>query len=508
MTPKRNRRTIEIYFVLYLTVLILLIPSKKDKTIGSDSSLISALLEQNFSIAPEKNVLNCRLVSENGESRIVALDSVNTMFAFGNVTDVHYEFTIEDYSLRQTLHISADKTSPTQIFRSQEDSRQGIAKFFWQPIQHEKQNRNFIVKVLAKAKPKLPESIRDENLKQKLKEIVERDGSQLVARAEFSVNVVFIDGGTVLSQNFQQIDTSQKQQSIVIQSLPIQNFNANGNNELNAGVRNPRIEAYAYQSWENSIRIYGANSKNDIKPTVTIIPPKSGDGSAEIAEIRENEIILKGISPATGAMTVKLLAQRLSDGKEISVEFKVVPQAIPAPIIPRLMFPAIEYKFDPQMPMLAGQDMKAVLYDGANVRFESPQGGVFYFTPKESDIGVKFRLERFVNGKRLGETFQIPVIDFPLPEILSADAQGNKLIVKTRSFGKHGGQDNRIVKILTEGNAKHISERYGDYYTDKETNAHVQTFELEKADETKPFKCTLTAVDSRGWKSKSEIAGE
>src|SRR6185369_218302 len=150
--PKR-RRTIEIYFVLYIAALVMLLPSKNTSNLHNSTKLWDDLFKQSFTLHPEKTVLNCRLIADSSGNRIVSLDSSNLIVYTGNVKDVQYEFTVEDQSLRQKLTLVSNQPSINRSFLLYPASEQNGIEFRWHPPEHNRMNRNFVVHVKATASP-------------------------------------------------------------------------------------------------------------------------------------------------------------------------------------------------------------------------------------------------------------------------------------------------------------------------------------------------------------------
>ncbi|HYF03373.1 MAG TPA: hypothetical protein VEC36_08350, partial [Patescibacteria group bacterium] len=153
----RRRRSVDVYFVLYLAALILLLPNVKDEPKAeSGTEFLNYLRElTDFTIQPEKTILTYQIERDSLRIKIISLDSTNAIFYSGDVEDVHYEFFVEDETLRQTLRLASDKPAPTNVFKISDRPEDRAAVFSWRPPANQKSNRFLRVRVRATARPKL-----------------------------------------------------------------------------------------------------------------------------------------------------------------------------------------------------------------------------------------------------------------------------------------------------------------------------------------------------------------
>jgi hypothetical protein len=158
------------------------------------------------------------------------------------------------------------------------------------------------------------------------------------------------------------------------------------------------------------------------------------------------------------------------------------------------MYAGVGYEFDPKLPFVTKQELRATLSLGGKERSVSQQGEKFTFSPDESDIGKTFLFERFVGGKRVGEVYYVKVEEFSAPEIVEVFSQGVDEFVRTRCYGQVNGTDNRVT-LEVKGNLK-VTERFGDRRSDPP--ATLQLFKLSKSDASKPYTGTIRAIDSKG----------
>lgn len=513
----KRRRSIELYFILYLAALILLLPDKKPRT-PQTNDILAEIFQQSFTLQPEKTVLSGRITSDTNGVRIVVLDTANLIVYTGNVRDVRYQFLIEDQMLGQTLRLTSDSASSVPMFRvEQRDDLRG-AKFIWKPAAIASTgSQTYSVRVIATAAPSAPPG------NMALEQIIADAGTRLTAETQFAVNIINVNEParqeqTTFAQNPAggQLQGQQQQPPVQPTTTPLQQppqvivqQNKTPLGDFSVSPFAPNVSTIAYHPWSNKLFISGVQSGADLKRTPTVkIERTGGDigGSAEIAEIRGNEIVIRGVAPSSGVMKVVISAERAADARTASVEFGVQPQPLAQPSVSRIMNPGITYTIQPNIPLLTGADAKAVIYDGGTERISSPQGAVFEFSPDVRDTGKVLMFARIVGGKQIGDKIPIRVENFPPPEILGISRQKNSVQITTRSFGLSGGRENRASVIITEGNAR-SRELYGNFRTDAQSLAHTQVFEIlpKNPDAPLTFRCRVT--DARGVSSPVRSVG-
>ena len=419
----RKKRIIEIYFVLYLAALILLIPSKEEKSINNNGDDKLKVFQLPFSLRAEKTSLNAIYRIDSAGIRIISIDSVNSIFYTGNVEKVDFEFIVEDKYLNQNLVLKSDEQDKSNYFSFYENSSNSSAKFLWKPTVTDRRNKTFIVTVIAKA--------------------ISRDslnfGKIVEDKLQFSLNLSINnenENGLVLSQNNQTIVSSQ----------PAANPSSNSEVIIPQGnlillPRDEIIKTIAYDNWENEITIFGLNPSRDIRKQPDLIISREPDnnigGNAKIAGFTENSVLIRGEAPGYGTLRIKLKLIRHSDGQEVTKEFKVIPQLLEEPKIPTVMYPGITYQIDPKMPFITGKNIVAELRDSQGHTYSKSQNGnSFSFTPSVSDTGKTLYLERYISGNLLGQKYQIKVNYYQKPEIFRiTETAANQIRIYTNSYG-------------------------------------------------------------------------
>ena len=125
-----KRRGAEIYFVLYLSALILLLPGKQEKKSSEAVDAITSLFQQSFSLLPEKNSLLCRITTDSTGASILQLDTSNVLLLTGNVRDITFECIVEDQHNDEVIHVASKEGEHFSIVY---DSTKKLVFFSWHP---------------------------------------------------------------------------------------------------------------------------------------------------------------------------------------------------------------------------------------------------------------------------------------------------------------------------------------------------------------------------------------
>jgi hypothetical protein len=115
-----KRKSIEIYFILYLAALVILVPSQKEKNSEMPTVAINKM-DFPFVIKAEKPMLICKISTDVYGNKIIEVDSLNYIWDIGDVKDVRYEFVIEDQTLNHSVRLSNNLSNQNKFFRFTED---------------------------------------------------------------------------------------------------------------------------------------------------------------------------------------------------------------------------------------------------------------------------------------------------------------------------------------------------------------------------------------------------
>ncbi len=473
----KYRKTIEIYFVLYLAALIFLIPSQKEREIETAKRIS---IETPFVIKLEKSALFCKMAIDSIPF-LLHLDSLNTIYFTGDVKNIRYEAMIEDQVYKSKLKLVSNVENQSIYFRLIDKLEKKIAYFVWKPPTFDRINKSYIVYITAKAN----------DLK---------TGNELVAKAQFALVINFYDRKTglpaVQEQPTEQIVQAVQQPQIVL-------------SDVSFSLQYDRIRTISSFDWQNTLFVLGGlNPLLDLQKNIEVSIkhyPEGNGGSAFISNISSNSISIKGTSPNYGNIVVTLLLKRRVDNKEYQISFPIIAEPIANPEIPNELYPGLTYKIKPNLPMLPGYEAKVLIRDNNNIRYQQFSDEVISFTPDYEDTSDNIFFERYLNNKLLGQRIKLNIKKFPPPVIVKLSKIDNKtVLVQTNSFGLFKNRENTILSLDIQGNATY-KERIGQYKPDREKLIWSQFFEITPRDPNKPFSFKIIAIDRSGERSNQEI---
>jgi hypothetical protein len=485
MTNKTNnkRRPVEIYFILYLAALMLLIPDLKDAKRNSTNEISTN--SDLFKIYAEKSILITRVSIDSNGYRMVSADSVNFIYYNGNVTNIDFNFQIENKSLNQILNINSTNNL-YDFFKYKELPELKAASFQWNPPLLDGRNYIYTVKVNAVAIVNVKDNNTGINSPQKIN-----------ATTQFMLVVAYYDSRTGLPYIAFNQDSSQTK--LVDSNLISGLFKYT--NEIFFDFENKIVNALTTDEWTNQVNFFGINLSNELltKPEISVInSPENNQGSAYIKQISNNSILLAGKTPLFGKSKIKIKLTRKVDRNSVEDEFIVQPIPIQEPSFPSVIFPLQNYKIDPSFPELPKKNFIIKISTENRVILQSNSTDLVNLLVDESYIGKTLYLERFINGKNYGKAYSIQVKAYPAPQIVRIQDVGThkvKLIVN--SFGIINGRDNLIKNVQIEGNGV-FSELVGQASTNKQNLIYTQVYEIKPKDENKPFEFKIRVQDQRG----------
>jgi hypothetical protein len=265
-----------------------------------------------------------------------------------------------------------------------------------------------------------------------------------------------------------------------------------------------KVRAIANQEWENEIVCIGISPSINLNklPTVRINnSPENNGGTVNTPFIRENSIVLRGKTPSAGTSRVSVTVVRSGDLREMTTSFDIIPASFGVPTIPNIMYPDVEYEFNPRVPNELS-NIAVYIKDKDVVRYQSLQGNPFRFTPDISDTGKTFSFERYINGQLIGQKYNIKISASPAPEITRISRKSkNEVILEVTSYGLHNRRENNIKELKLTGNAKAI-QLYGQTRSNKSKLEYYEQYQIVPADASKPFVFEAVAIDQRGKKSQ------
>lgn len=487
----KNRRQVEIYFVLYLAALIILLPKQKE-LLNSVDDQAQNVFSIPFSLKSEKPNLVCRLKRDSNRIHIATLDSTNVIYYEGDVRDVKFEFQIEDQLRKQSLNLDRYSQNISKFFQFEERSENKSAIFYWNPSEQDLVNNNYLVKVIATGK------LNDPNGK----------SQTVISKTQFSLNMLFDNEDLVVlndmiltsSDSLALADTNKMNEKLSISMLD--RFLA----DPELIVQEPILNSLEHTEWTNTIYTFNLDPTTDLNgsPSINIVGAnREIANETRIVGYSNNSITISGKTPEKKTIQVSIQLERKYDNSIASVEFQVRPLAFEEPDIPKFIYPDREYIFDPKLPMITGKQMSVRITQNGVVKYFDNQGAKFKFSASASDIQNPIIFERLVDGVLYGKKHEIPIKDYPPPDVRGILNEGkNKQIIRTTSYGEVNGQPNYVMELEIISGKATIREIYGNASSKKDEKIYYQEFEVSN-NLKKPQTVTFKIVDKHGVKSKN-----
>ncbi len=469
MTQKKKRTKVEIYFILYLSALILILPdSKKSDEKIEDSAGIELRL------VPERTVLNLRMLKKDGRNNIVRFDSVNKVFFDGEYDNIDFTYTISDVNRGETVEINELNNSKEQ-FQISENFQDKYINFKWNPDFNFDYNSTYLVKLTA---------------------VIEKNGSSKTSTTQFTLNTLFLN--QVINQDIadNQFDTSNLDFNYFNTPLSI----PTNLSEMDAKVSKNPIITFADNDWINDVRIYNISSIDDLvgPPKVTIRGDSLLGGTARFESSVGNNFVFSGMSPTYDTMKVVVKVRRKADDSEFSFDFMVIPSPRIAPDIPSVMYVGENYNLNTRLESNTSLDSYTIIKSGNTFekRYNNSQ---FYFTPDASMLESNVTLTRYVENKRL-DSYTLTIKRKPKPVVEYIEIKDNRIIMKTKSFSLQRNK-NYVITVKNNANLK-FNDLIGKSYFDD--GYFFQTFESERLD--KPINSIeIQLIEKNGQYSTKKI---
>lgn len=485
---RRRKVSVELYFVLYLSAIILLLGTTPlVKKGGGDADLEEAIVQlslRDFKVRAKRAALIYPFIPAGAAVDTAGLrlrrDSINLILASGSVADVRFAIVaIRDSASGETLPVECASLA---------QQGNASAEFRWRPCAPHRPGV-YLVTVAGMATPLPPESVGPPELRQRVIEILRRHGP-ISDSVTFAVTMIELNNGIVATLRQNPIDTSAGATADTIPTDPallaaLQAIPSGGVPAI-AGelqVQSPTVIAAPGSTWRNQVFFTGFTNSPDISFTVA---------PSNVSLVRNpTGLALSGIAPASGKQQITLRGVRASDRQTFNATFTVDASPLDGPDLPRQMYVGENYVVEfgsqgvpseiVQVAAVAGSD--TVASGGARISFTPSRTGTITFV-------------RFVNRKRY-DSYTATVIPLPAPTFNGQpDCSGGDFItVRTTSYGSIRGVPNKGQLVVDEGNVEDPIQ--DDYQYNSRTKAHQQTWKLRRKGKGET-QITLHILDQRG----------
>ncbi|MBU3678097.1 MAG: hypothetical protein FGM32_00630 [Candidatus Kapabacteria bacterium] len=475
---QRQRRRVEIYFVLYLLALVLLMPDGASVPSTTDQSQTPLRIE----LFPERVRLTCEVKRDSsGAVRLLRLDSANVIHYSPQLTNVTVRAVIEDVASGQSLTIDERSPSTRRFASLRHDPSRSAFVFSWSPLADAALSKTFRVTVYASGTPVNG---------------VATDAMQAVGSTQFVLMTVVND-----QQPPQLVFLPGRRDTLVLRESSPTSVPSAGAAEFWLEPARDNISSFASAEWTNRISIGGADPQRDLLdlPSVRL----GGETMQDVSRtIDQRTLVVRGRAPRTGTAFVEVSARR-SDGRVATTRFTVSAMNYATPSVPDVVYPGVEYTIDPKLPA-DRSDVRAVIRDGGR-EIVSVDQGLIRVRFAARDTGKTMLFERSVNGSAEVGAQPLIVRPFPGPVIreIRRDADPNKRMVVVQFFSNERGENRPQLRVV-DGNATAPRKLSGYLRPADNTRpvvAWVEVFEITRRDASKPFAFRVQAADERGKES-------
>lgn len=489
--PTRRRKlSVELYFVLYLSAIILLLGTTPVAKKGGDEELeeaIVALSTPDFDVRARRAALLYSFIpagtSLDTNGLTLRRDTVNQIHAYGSFSRVRFDIvSIADSASGTTL--------PMEYAVLVQNGRS--ADFLWNPRKIDRDGV-YIVTVRATAEP-LPRgtNMRPE-IREKVAEVLRKRGP-ISDSVTFTVNMRAV---TTQEMLVAQLKT-QRNDSGPGGDLPIDTTNMlfdplGATSTLTGPITTqpslPVVYVMPKNAWSNRVFITGT-SANDPNLQFDVTPR-----SASITMKAQGFIEISGIAPQqTGTQRFTISTTRTSDGQTVSASFDVKTGSIPPADLPEFLLVGQPRRLDFAIDNIPNQQVAVEVYENDKLVIGQDQRKVtFNYTP--SSVG-KVRFIRYLNDTEVDRAVLNAILP-PPPKIGEPQKISANLVqITTYAYGMIDDTPNKAELKVQEGNAsepKQISYNY-----DPKLQASVQVWQLERKSSTADFIFSIYALDRRG----------
>jgi hypothetical protein len=485
----RRKASIEIYFVLYLSAIILLLgtsPAKKSNRTADLEATIMGLLAPNFEVKANRAALLYYFVPAS--SRVdtsgvdMRRDSMNVIFAVGQVSDVEFNIvSIVDSATGRELPL--DRATLVK-----DGERRSI--FQWTPL-GEKESAVYSVTVEGRARPIPPANIAREDLRQQINEFIDRQG-YISDSVTFTVNLFAINGpvtNEALQQTaaaFDSVNSTTATSAAPPGLTSSPSFASAGGLSISADENSVAVPPRS--GWRNKILIGGAD------PSELILEPVIGD----VREVGRGAswIEVGGSAPASGQERITVRVRRRNGGAALQASFDVNAMALAQPDVPSELYRDQTYDidFNPGNILDARISVEVVGRNGNVIVPRGVTSGRFRYRA-QTPGSIVFR--QYINDK-LVYSVDAEVVDLPLPVVEQLVKDGDDAIVTTISYGRVAGRLNEANLKVKDGENAADPEKVGKVEVDEKTQKVTQRWRIRRLEKRKPLEFSCYVLDQRG----------
>jgi len=470
---KLPKRTVEIYFVLYLASIVTLLAIANERNIKEQqlSEALAVLSRPDFNVSAKQVGLTYQFFPTGvkpDSSLVLQRDTTNVVVARGS-------FDRADFSIVSVIDTISGEILPAERLMLEQRSRDS-AFFQWSP---DTINGNHVYRVTirATADPAPPSELKDEAIRKEVASVLAERGSTMNANVVFTINTYALG-----------LQAPEENPPTMMLNVP---FNISPQKDV--------VGAFVNVPWSNSIIVSGADVRSQLARKIS-----SSSGAVKVNITSATSFDVSGLFSQAGTQQVDIEGSRLMDNEKVTASFRVNVQEMPQPDFPKSLYAGEEYTFDVRTKDIPSEQLSIELGVGPVVKISRAMNqAVVTFAPDRANIGEQVTLASFLNGNQVGQT-QMPIVTLPYPEVLSIEQDKDGFVVTTKSYGHYGNQPNRARLLVREAPSSvgEPEELTDQYKYDNLTKAHIQKWHLMRHG-SGDVVLDVYAIDSRGLAFKS-----
>jgi hypothetical protein len=474
---------VEVYFLLYLSAIILLLGTTQGRH-GSENldDTVRELLAPGFRVEAEKPALLWRFIPagvtpDSNTASALEQDSTNIITAYGTVADLRFDIVeIEDTISGRTL--PAEAASLTRI-------GERSAVFRWQPASGETlENHVYRVTVSATGRPIPPPMLRPET-RRIVDQILKRGGT-IADSVTFTVNLLSVDNRGNVFAEVPTLRTPEDEKRPttrdtvrIVEPAPPQPVPM-------PGLRASNLAVPPGKPWTNAIDL-------SAPPGGAIDWAIDAPASVRMIASSQMGIRLSGEGPPSGTMqNITVTAKRRADGVTAFATFTVSGASTGSASIPGEMYVGQQYTL-----RLGGSAEDRVelrvMQNGQQIE-KFLNRPVVSFTPTSAG---NLEFVQSINGSEQRFTATVHASRAPVVQIVEARGD-DEVILQSISYGMLKGRTNYSALHIADGNANDpvlIDETQNN---DEPTVRFIQRWRVTPKQPGAPFVFRAYAIDQSG----------
>ena len=432
---KKRRLAVEVYFVLYLSAIILLLGTSpaEQRYDAQLESAIAELIDTDFEIDVQKIALIVPFMPAGMESDSLAgllpRDTMNVIRAHGAFSSVEFRIVaIEDTSTGSSL--------PAERAYLERETDSSVT-FHWRH-ENESQTAVYQVTIEAEAIPTIPENISSPDIRSRIQEVIAERGL-MRDTAQFSINVIpatsqeyllAVRSAPTLGGNEGEIDTGISALQELLTAL------ARNGGTTGSGFRvNPEqyvITVPRGGTWENTVQVWDAQTSE-----LRI----SGDPTVNISSRTATSLTLVGPAPANGGEKEVKVTIIKGNNEQGIVSFRVRTTQLEAPSIPGTMYAGETYTLDFTSNGIDTRRISIAVSENGRTVLENQPARLTY-TPRTASGSIIF--SRYIDGK-LVDSKSADASPLSNPNIRMVRFGDEEAVVEVLAYGTVNGRPNRPI---------------------------------------------------------------